>query len=224
MILVETEPKSGVSVAKNHLTDQHARRAWAFRRWLRLSVGLTVLGVLLAPHQALADPYPVDGGPDGGKHRFCLDKKHKMAKPVRQRAVRPMARADAQTHASVKRQTSCGPHSDVRFQQRYIGADIYGYSPCARRAAGGVRCDARQVRIYWAEIKRDANYPKRQARKTLCHEVGHTLGLNHYRSWVANPDGYWAPHSCMISGIHDHGDARSRSFGAHHVAHINRRF
>lgn len=88
-------------------------------------------------------------------------------------------------------------------------------------------CDIRNVQINWAEIQEDATNDNFQARKTLCHEVGHTLGASHYAGTTnsPDPDGFgWFLNSCMISGIHDSGALWTRSYGAHHLSHINNRF
>lgn len=170
---------------------------------------------------ALADPYPVDGGPDRGQHSYCFDGAHPMNTDVHTRALSTMANVDAQTAVTTVQHTPCRARTDVRFQQRPISPGVIGYAPCAARVVGSTDCDIRDVRVYWAEIERLSAHPKREARHTLCHEVGHTLGASHYESWLVNPDGTWATNSCMISGLADDGSLWTRSYGPHHIAHIN---
>lgn len=190
-----------------------------------LSVVLIMfVSALLGTPDAQADPYPVDGGPDRGNHGFCFDPNHAMNAAVRNRAVATMSNVDAQTVVTTARQASCGTKSDVVFQQRPLPNNWIGYAPCARRVPGSSRCDSRHVRIYWGLINSIAVNPNLEARATLCHEVGHTLGLNHYESWVVNPDGIWSLQSCMTSELSVPGNVEYHRYGPHHVAHINNYF
>lgn len=182
---------------------------------------LILFSIYMIPHASHADSFPVDHGPDRGKHVFCFDPQHPLANAVHSRAISTMNNVESQTIVTTKKQPTCGPKSDVRFQQRPIGTDMFGYAPCRARVAGSSRCDSREARIDWGEIRRLATHDNYQARKTLCHEVGHTLGANHYANWLVNPDGTWASNSCMISGLHDSGDVWTRSYGPHHISHIN---
>lgn len=133
---------------------------------------------------------------------------------------------EAQTVVDTVEQSQCGSHTDVRYQQRFIGDDVLGYAPCAVRRPNG-NCDMRDVRIAWGEIRRLAVNDNFEARHTLCHEVGHTLGVRHYSGTTnsPDPDGFgWYLNSCMISGIADSGSPWTRQYGEHHRAHINGAF
>lgn len=200
---------------------------WRARGRFTVLTGLALTAALAGAATAQADPYPVDGGPDKGSHSFCFDPAHTMAEPVRKRAVRTMGDADgveAQTVVDTVRHAPCRARTDVVYQQRPLGAGVLGFAPCVKRVSGSSRCDTRHVRIYWAEIQRlapDANF---EARTTLCHEVGHTLGLNHYASWIVNPDGTWAPQSCMTNELSVSGQPEYHRYGPHHRAHVNNWF
>ncbi|RYD54218.1 MAG: hypothetical protein EOP83_22360 [Verrucomicrobiaceae bacterium] len=196
-----------------------------------IGIGMLALGVLLATlAEARADSYPVDGGPDKGDHSFCFDPNYPMATAVRDRAVWTMDNnegVEAQTVVNTVQKSSCGPHTDVRFQQRSLGEDYYGYAPCILRNAGATTCDRRDVRFNWGEVREDATNDNFFARMNLCHEVGHTLGARHYASTSSSPDSDGMGgriNSCMISGVHDSGALWTRSYGAHHRAHINNYF
>lgn len=186
---------------------------------LALSVAVTAAG------PALADPYPVDGGPDTGTHTYCFDTDFPLNSTVKPRALYSMDNNDgvmAQTNVTTQDYgTSCGTAIDVRFQQRPIpGVLAAGASPCANRVAAG-RCGRRDVRIDWANIVEYATNVGYQARNTLCHEIGHTLGVRHFTGPIDNPDGQLAPLSCLKVDINDSGAAWERRYGPDHRAHIN---
>jgi hypothetical protein len=127
---------------------------------------------------------------------------------------------EAQTTVDTQEYADCGTEIDVRFQDVNIGAGIFGYSPCSVRLANG-RCGRRDVKVNWGYIQNVAGNPGYQARKTLCHEIGHTLGVNHYDQDIYNPDGYFSPDSCLRSGLFDSGAAWTRTYGPDHRTHIN---
>jgi hypothetical protein len=126
---------------------------------------------------------------------------------------------EAQTVVNTLEQ-SCASATDVVFRIANLGGLGYGYTDCLRTNAEGY-CDSWSIDIDWEQIQQDAVNDGYQARKTLCHEIGHSLGLHHY-SAGSSPDG--ATNSCMITGIHDSGAAWTRTYGAHHRSHINNWF
>jgi hypothetical protein len=187
---------------------------------LLCAAALAVAG--MAP--ATADDYPLDGGPDTGVHTFCFDPNYPMAAAVVERARYSMDNNDgveAQTRVDTADYgTSCGPAIDVRFQQRYLGGDTAGYSPCANRLSNG-RCGRRNVQIDWNAIKATYANDGYAVRMTLVHEIGHSLGARHYGSVAANPDGPLAPMSAMYDLINDSGAAWTRRYGPHHINHVH---
>lgn len=196
--------------------------------WTKVSLPLSVLAsvaLVAAGPSAMADPYPLDAGPDTGVHTFCFEGAYPMVDAVKSRARYSMDNNDgveAQTVVSTREYADgangyCGTSIDVAFEQRYIGEGILGYTPCRVLNSLNNRCDSHEVRIAWGEIKQYAANDGFEARHTLCHEIGHSLGASHY-SQGGSPD--VSSNSCLISGVWDSGAAWTRSYGAHHRAHI----
>jgi len=127
-----------------------------------------------------------------------------------------MGKVAAQTVVSPLEQ-NCESSTDVIFYKDRIDGSAGGHSPCIRTNANGY-CDTRAVTIDWDLIQAVSTHPNYQARKTICHEIGHTLGVRHY-SAGSSPDG--TTNSCMISGVYDSGADWTKQYGPHHVAHIN---
>lgn len=155
--------------------------------------------------------------PDRGVHTFCFGTAHPPGTAVLNRARYAMDNNDglqAQTVIKTQEFANCTDVIDIRFQQRPANGAL-GDTMCLRTNTVG-RCDQWRVRIAWGLIQQLASNPGYQARKTLCHEIGHTVGLAHYGNgdpYTTSPDG--SNHSCMRSGIFDGGQLWTRSYGAH---------
>lgn len=163
--------------------------------------------------------------PDRNAHTFCFDPDFPMDAATRDRARRAMGNADglmAMTVISTDELSTCLASVDVRFQDREADGS-YGDAFCVRVWENG-QCDRFRVRVdVDGTIRRDANTIAYQVRKTICHEVGHTVGLWHYGNgdpYVASSETSGA-NNCMRSGIWDNGNAWTRTYGTHDRTEIN---
>jgi hypothetical protein len=185
-----------------------------------LAVLTATLAMLTGGAPASADGYPAVWYPDKGTyHSFCFSLAFAQHSGLVSRARYSMDNNDgveAQTVVNTLEQ-SCQSATDVVFRLRDLGGAVGGATGCLRFNANGY-CDSWSVDIDWEAIKQHATNDGYQARKTLCHEIGHTLGLQHYAAG-ASPDG--AVNSCMISGVWDSGAAWTRTYGDHHRRHID---
>jgi hypothetical protein len=64
------------------------------------------------------------------------------------------------------------------------------------------------------------NYPLTTLRKTICHEIGHSVGLTHYKN-DAYPSAPEGQPDCMIVGPLESSSDAWRVYSAHHKSHIN---
>ncbi|XBB70180.1 hypothetical protein ABFU82_12965 [Nocardioides sp. WV_118_6] len=119
-------------------------------------------------------------------------------------------------------EAGCGDATDILFRQVNMGWGTAGDARCLAVNDIG-RCDQWRVRINVEAINVAATNPGYQIRKTICHEVGHTVGLWHYGAG----DPYTGPadrngaDNCMKSGLADGGQAWTRSYGPHDASAIN---
>ena len=170
---------------------------------------------------ASADPYPNDWYPDRGTHHtFCFSLAFAQYSGLVSRARYSMDNNDgveAQTVVDTDEQT-CGSSTDVVFRIADLRRDdAYASTTCLQWNGNGY-CDKWAVDVDWDVIRLDATNDGYAARFTLCHEIGHTLGVRHYDPGHS-PDG--ATNSCMLSLLTDTGAAWTRTYGTHHRSHIN---
>lgn len=100
--------------------------------------------------------------------------------------------------------------TDVWVFKGNYGSDWRGQYQCWQTLSGS-RCETANVKINTNVITSLS-----QTRKTMCHEVGHSVGLVHYDS---APSGNPGP-SCMISGT-----STVSTYSAHEKSgHINARY
>lgn len=187
----------------------------------RIIAGLFGVLALVPMAPVAADPYPVLP-PDEGEHSWCFASNGYPNEVIRDRTYWSMsgggtdAGVEPQTIVDTVHKAPCGPHTDVMVQQDYMGEGVFGATSCILWAG---RCDRFLARISWSEIQLWSTRPNHQARKTICHEIGHTLGADHYPNAASSPDG--DQQSCLRSGVHDHNYFWERSYGPHHISHIN---
>lgn len=135
-----------------------------------------------------------------------------------------MQNLDIQTDVTQVFHASCTDSTDVRVGQQWLAANTYGQTSCAKlQDDAPYYCDRWRVRINFEEIQNDASNVTNQVRKTACHEIGHTVGVDHYDAYpnyAPSPDGA-GNHSCMRSGIWDSGALAYRTLGPHHIGHVN---
>ena len=193
-------------------------------------------GISIVSPGALADPInlgPPDGGvrPDANPHTYCFGPSYSSA-AWQQGAHDSLAMTAANTDLERLYRSSCvtsgSAQTDVVIEEFDLPGTTRGNYTCMRTHSNG-RCDRSRIRIDFDEIwaqsgtagvpgTYDTNW-----RKTVCHELGHSMGLTHYKvaAFPAAPDGQ---NSCMISG---HIASTSTAFivySAHHKNHINANF
>lgn len=167
-----------------------------------------------------------NGQPDRGDHTFCFDADYAPNSTVLSRARYTMDNNDgvqAQTIVDTNEVASCTNRVDVRLQQRPVGGLVLGDTLCTSWGDAG-RCDQWRVRIAYATINSIASNTGYEVRHTLCHEVGHSLGLNHYGvndPYYTTPNDENGQQSCMRSGVWDSGDVWTRTMGPHDRSAIN---
>lgn len=194
-----------------------------------VSALVVALSGMTAP-KANADPWPTDWGedygvfnPDRGAHTYCFHDAEPPVAALRNRMIAAMDHLAASTDASTFEMVPCdtsssGGQTDVVWRGATVivnGTEAIGLTECRRRFDNGL-CDRYRVTVNGSLIRShygaDDNR-NRQYRKTACHELGHTLGLNHFN----------APHeSCQRVGwTGTITDAWTRTWTAHHRGHID---
>ncbi len=130
--------------------------------------------------------------------------------------VEAMINLDTQTDMYDEYASSCGPQTDIQGVRSNSTAmpGARGDYQCLTFVSAGTVCDTGRVRV---NVDVLTNYTQR--RKTLCHEIGHSVGLQHYTSAstgvVAGEN-----NDCMKSGTVD-GAVWWIEYSQHHRDHIN---
>jgi hypothetical protein len=173
--------------------------------------------VALVGSPASADPFGTwtsDTGPfaDGVGHTYCWGSGFDAA--LQDNATAALANLDAQTEMFDSFQATCNVvTTDIYFFDANLPAGVRGSTRCVTWKTYGVVCDSFDIEIDPAEINIGSD-DEADTTKTLCHEVGHSVGLSH----LAPQD------DCMISGEMPSTAAQWRKYSAHHVSHINGRY
>jgi len=131
-----------------------------------------------------------------------------------------------QTDANTAFWSPCAAEVDVWWSNFYQPG-TFGQTACkaVTSSAPGV-CTEFYVRMN-ATLINAQTLASEQRKKTSCHELGHTVGVNHYGgvTGLPNPDGVGAADSCMKSGTVTTAGAWTSKWGPHHInVHINPTF
>jgi hypothetical protein len=106
--------------------------------------------------------------------------------------------------------------TDVRWLDANLPGNLRGQAPCVVFSPNGVECDRYDVTVDPAQINMGSDDEADQT-KTMCHELGHTVGLTH---GPGGGDG--TIDDCMISGERpDPNDPIYQTYSTHHSGHIN---
>jgi len=173
-------------------------------------VGVGVIALLcmgnagLGPdvQEALADPWPgTNQGliADNYEHTFCWGSGFNDT-DLRQAARYSFSNLATQTNFTRLYMSSCSTNTDVRFLQGLQQGDARGEYFCL--AWTGIRCLRARIRLNRIVLTNTLN-----RRKTACHEVGHSGGLEHGNKT-----------DCMFSGPVTSGH---QQYHGHHIDHLN---
>ncbi|MEU7860491.1 matrixin family metalloprotease [Nonomuraea sp. NPDC049141] len=158
---------------------------------------------------------------DNSKHWYTSETLETRTKSAAKAA---MLKLDSQTDMTVAYDSTPDPSTDVEAFDRYYvdywdldwdgsstGYNLFAYSKCVKSippadSTQAWRCDQYEVRY---DLK-DIDWMSTTQRQALaCHEIGHTIGLDH-----STESG-----SCLRTGSHT-----VTKYGTHDVAHINGRY
>ncbi|MEU7004534.1 hypothetical protein [Nonomuraea sp. NPDC046570] len=206
-------------------------------RQLSIVVGIAVVLTLVSVTSASADIWPFKGvPPDKASHSYCYTSSvSATSKSYIPGAMNYLNERTAipgvSFHSSCDTQNSDGdgsPATDVAWFDMWVDG-AYGEATCKIRTASdsGV-CDQAFVKLNTGTLNAAAR-PHQQYIKTSCHELGHTVGLNHYSALASPPEppagDFSQPHDCMMSGDVDKMPDPTGSwlwqYNDHHVNHIN---
>lgn len=200
------------------------KNAWQrFRRYaITASVALVTLSLTLVAPQASADTWPFNSNflPDKGNHIYCYSTAAPPTSAVRTQIANAMAYMHNNTSAKRSFHSTCDlggeGQTDLVWQEVSLSSGAIGDARCVVKWSSG-RCDRYLTRLNGPLVRShysSSTYENRQFRKTACHELGHTLGLDHY------PSPYNS--SCQRSGwTGTISDSWTRTWTAHHRGHIN---
>ncbi|MFI0405180.1 hypothetical protein [Actinomadura sp. 3N508] len=182
---------------------------------------------------AAADTWPFNSNfrPDKGNHNYCWSV-DTPSSAVRSGISAAMKYMTDSTQADRKYHSSCdlsgAGQTDVVWREEGGTGDSWiGSARCVVKWSNG-QCDRYFVRINGALVRdhySSSTHRNRQYRKTACHELGHTLGLNHYRTWDdrnGSGDNDLYTGSCQRSGwVGTVTSSWIRTWESHHRGHIN---
>jgi len=198
-------PLFGVTVARGVLGFSPRLRG------IRTPLLALALLLLLPPQQAAADAFnagPPNGGyeADSANHLYCYGAGFDTG--LRDDADYIMQSAlDTETDMSDTFESSCNSGTDVEFLDANLPPGARGSYVCTTLS---YVCWASEVTVDPAEINIGSNDTE-DLRKTLCHEVGHSVGLLH-----------GATDDCMLSGEIPNTNVQYRRYNYHHRwDHIN---
>jgi hypothetical protein len=206
------------------------------KHWLVGAV-LTVSGIGFQPQQAAADP-PFYSLPDGNSHGFCLDDSVLAGVEANIRATNARTEQDVPGYNAIEDERPCdltGEYQvDARWFQGYAGG-YRGTAVCAKPSNTPGICDRYHMVIDTNVIEDNGGPFLTNRFKTVCHENGHSMGLEHYNNGVytiedadpqyaQDPQNHDPHHDCQISGRVEADQDRWRYHNHHHQVHIDASF
>ncbi len=179
-----------------------------------LLIVFVVLATLLPVSRALGDPFDT-GPPDGGwkadskYHTYCYGAG--LDAVLRDDVDYVMQWSlDAETDMKDVFESTCNPNgTDAQFFDANLPGGVRGQYVCVSRS---IYCWAAELTVDPAQINIGSNDTE-DLRKTLCHEVGHSVGLTHHDPPYDD---------CMINGEIPDTSVQYRRYNSHHkITHIN---
>ncbi|WP_146607684.1 hypothetical protein [Spongiactinospora gelatinilytica] len=198
-------------------------------------ISATAAIILASAIPASADPWPFDDiFPDKSTHSYCYTSSVGSGlKSYIPGAMNYLA--SATTIPGVPLHATCDtkpsdvdgdPATDVAWFDIWVNVG-YGEAPCrVRTASNSNHCDQRFAKINTELIDSEAD-PHHQYIKTVCHELGHTAGMDHYSPFLPSlpdiPPGNEL--DCMASGDVTRSDNPAGSwihkYSEHHIDDAN---
>jgi len=118
---------------------------------------------------------------------------------------------DQTTQMSDMSQGTCVNSTDAKWYDANLPAGIRGERVCIVVGDIPSVCDRSNITLDFAELD-IGSLDWEDRRKTACHELGHSVGLNHHSSGAEG---------CMLSGEVPSADVQWRRYTTHDVGHIN---
>lgn len=205
-----------------NLANPHGSRL-SGRSLRRAGAGaLSLIGAIAAsPGAAAGDP--IGAGPpdsfffaDSSTQGFCLG--NSLTDRAHLYFVAQMDYLDDATDMADFGPTSCSSAVDIVGHNFNLAGNRKGSTSCQVPPQGDV-CTSADVFIDEVEVA-TSPYPTPGLQKTICHEIGHTVGLTHYKvaAYPGPPEGQ---EDCMRSGDLPNGDPIWRTYSVHHKNEIN---
>lgn len=187
----------------------------SFRRTSIILLCVSLFVAVSSTQRALADPWgsqteTTGAHPDGGNHTWCTVSL--SSTDITWLSEVSNSSLGNQTDAFVVRELSCdldsGTETDVVWRADNLEGSVRGKTFCEDYDNGF--CDQSYAYIDFNAIS-DAGGPyEANVKKTMCHELGHSVGLSHGTTYGG----------CMVSGKVT-SDLSYRRYASHHVAHVN---
>lgn len=177
---------------------------------------LSFVGAFYTPQSANADLHGrCVGGlyqclPDGTYHTWCFGPTMDGNANLQNAVQYAMTNMVEQTQMTENKDNSCDSSTDVVWQERDL-VGLRGEHECLERVSGSPnKCAHSAARLDGDAITADSPQGAEQLNreKTSCHELGHTLGLNHD----------YPQDDCMVLGAVAAGH---RTYNDHHREHVN---
>jgi len=163
--------------------------------------------------------------PDIGDHSWCYGDSFSNHDPFEN----SMATVESETIVDTVYQSTCKNTTDVVWllDHGVLASNVFGQTTCDHYRPDIMRCDQWNVQLN-TDLISASKYPTQQKRQTVCHELGHTLGVSHYPApgsaispptYPSGDSGY----SCMRSGeVTSISTNWFKTYGTHHITkHIN---
>lgn len=162
---------------------------------------------------AAADTFPGAGLllADDAIHTYCLTssfflEEHKLVPEY------AMYWLDQTTQMSDSPKATCVNSTDAKWYKTDLPPGYRGLAECAVVGDIPTVCDRTNLHLDFVELD-IGGLDWEDRRKTACHELGHSVGLNHH------PAG--SSEGCMVSGEIPSADVQWRRYTTHDVGHIN---
>ncbi|WP_018654318.1 hypothetical protein [Actinomadura flavalba] len=181
-----------------------------------LTTATVAAGALLAVQApASATTFPETYLADNSTHTYCF-KGSGWSTARKDAVVYGMKRLGDTTDMTVRYETGskCSNTTDIHFYASNLKSGVRGDATCMKWVKKG-KCDRARVRMDFPELDKGSNdwYDRR---KTVVHEVGHTIGLGHHSPKA---------HQCaMRSGEIPNTSLTYRSYHAHDRGHLNKAY